>query len=335
MSPQSGFELPPDRERLLRRAVALEWLTLAYMVSAVVFLYLTLGNSQALKAAWLEDLLGLLPPIAFLVATRIRRRRPDRRFPWGYHRAVSVAYLVASTALLGLGAWVMGESVLKLVSAERPPIGVVSAFGGEIWLGWLMLPALAWSAIPAAFLGKLKLPLASELHDKVLYADAKMNKANWLTASAAMVGVLSIGLGLWWADAVAAIAISLDILRDGWVNLRSAVLDLMDETPMKFDGSGPHPLQEELEKRLALEDWVEGFRVRLREEGHVFTGEAVIVPRSDDDLTRRADALRRSLEELDWKLYDLVVVPVPDLGSVGAGDGAQAEPAQAPAPSRA
>jgi cation diffusion facilitator family transporter len=329
------LELPPDRERLLARAVVLEWVTLAYMVSAVVLLYLTLGNSQALKAAWLEDLLGLLPPMAFLVAARIRRRKPDRRFPWGYHRAVSVAYLVASTALLGLGSWVLIESVLKLLTAERPPIGVVSAFGGEIWLGWLMLPALAWSAIPAAFLGQLKLPLASELHDKVLYADAKMNKANWLTAGAAMIGVLGIGLGLWWADAVAAIAISLDIIRDGGLNLRAAVLDLMDETPTKFDGSGPHPLQAELEQHLTREDWISESRVRLREEGHVFTGEALIVPRSDDDLTRRVAALRRELVELDWKLHDLVVAPVPDLHAGRPGGGEDADDRGAQSPSRA
>ena len=42
----------------------------------------------------------------------------------------------------------------------------------------------------------------------MLYADAKMNKADWLTATAAMVGVVGIGVGLWWVDAVAAIAIS-------------------------------------------------------------------------------------------------------------------------------
>jgi divalent metal cation (Fe/Co/Zn/Cd) transporter len=62
-------------------------------------------------------------------------------------------------------------------------------------LGWLMLPALAWSGLPAVFLGRAKISLAEELHNKVLYADAKMNKADWLTASAAMVGVVGIGSG--------------------------------------------------------------------------------------------------------------------------------------------
>jgi divalent metal cation (Fe/Co/Zn/Cd) transporter len=51
-----------------------------------------------------------------------------------------------------------------------------------------MILALAWSAIPSVFLGRAKLPLAAQLDGKVLYTDAKMNKANWLTAGAAIVG---------------------------------------------------------------------------------------------------------------------------------------------------
>ena len=307
------YELPEDKRPVFAKAVRLERLTVAYLISATFFLYLTLGNSQALKAAWIEDLLSLLPPLAFLFAARFRDRRPNGRFPWGYHRVISIAYLVASTALLTMGTFILVESVLKLVTGERPPIGGVTVLGEEVWLGWLMLPALVWSAIPAFLLGRAKLPLASELHDKVLYADAKMNKADWLTAGAAMVGVVGIGLGLWWADAAAATAISLSIASDGWKNLRAAVLDLMDESPSRYDGSGPHPLQAEAEKRLEAIDWVEDYRVRLREEGHVFTGEAIVVPRSELDLARRVEEVREELLDLDWKLHDIVVVPVTTL----------------------
>ena len=53
----------------------------------------------------------------------------------------------------------------------------------------------------------------------------------------------------------------------------------MNERPKKTDGSGLEPLPEELEKRLEELDWVERTEVRLREDGHVFFGEAYIVPR--------------------------------------------------------
>ena len=71
-------ELPPELQQTLRKARRLEWLTIAYLLSAVVLLGLVLGNSQAMKTAWAEDLLSLIPPIAFLVALRLNvRPRPS------------------------------------------------------------------------------------------------------------------------------------------------------------------------------------------------------------------------------------------------------------------
>jgi divalent metal cation (Fe/Co/Zn/Cd) transporter len=189
-------ELPPELRATLRKARRLEWLTIAYLVSAVALLALVLSNSQAMKTAWAEDLLSLIPPIAFLIAMRINLRPPTKRFPYGFHRTVSVAHLCSALALFAMGGYLLVEAVLTLIRAEHPTIGSVELFGRTVWLGWLMLPALAWSGIPAVFLGRAKIRLAEELH-KVLYADAKMNKANWLTAGAAMVGIVGIEFGLW------------------------------------------------------------------------------------------------------------------------------------------
>jgi cation diffusion facilitator family transporter len=266
-----------------------------------------------MRAAWLEDILSVLPPVAFLVAARFRERPPTARFPYGYHRVVSIAYLCAAIALITFGLFLIYESVSKLIRAEHPPIGIVELFGQPIWLGWLMIPALLYSAIPAVLLGRAKLPLAEELHDKVLYADAKMNKADWLTATAAIVGVLGIAFGLWWADAVAATVIALDIAHDGWTNLRAAVDDLMDSRPAHYDGSEPHPLLSELREEACRLDWVREARVRLREEGHVFAGEVLVVPRGRELAVDELERARRTLAALDWRLHDIVVVPVPSL----------------------
>ncbi|HEX2232834.1 MAG TPA: cation transporter [Thermoleophilaceae bacterium] len=309
----SDFELPKELEPVQRKAVVLEWITIAYLISAVIFLALTLGQSQAMKAAWVEDLLSLLPAIAFLVANRLRRGGSSAKFPWGKHRAVTIAYLAASFALLVVGSLVFIDSALKLIALEHPPIGVIQLFGEEVWLGWPMLAALVWSAVPAFFLGRAKLKLADELHDKVLYADAEMNRADWMTAGAAMVGVLGIGIGWWWADGVAALFISLDIMRDGLRNVRAANHDLMDARPRTHDNSDFHPLVAEIEEHIDGLDWVEEGAVRLREEGHVFTGEVLVVPRDGEASMQRLSRLSDDVLEMSWKLYDVVVVPVEKL----------------------
>jgi cation diffusion facilitator family transporter len=324
------FELPPELAERQRRAVRLEWVTIAYLVSAVVLMYLTLGQSQAMKAAWIEDMLSLLPPAAFLIASRLRKSGASEKFPWGMHRAVSVAYLFAALALLVMGGYLFFDSATKLVRAEHPPIGVIQLFGEEIWLGWLMIAALLYSALPAVFLGRAKLPLADDLHDKVLYADAKMNKADWMTAGAAIVGVIGIGFGLWWADAAAALFISVDIAHDGWDNVRAAVHDLMDARPRRHDAREYHPIVERMNAEVNGCDWVERGAVRLREEGHVFTGEVMVVPTEaaladGAGLLERLDDLGDHLLSLEWKVYDIVVVPVKeiDIPSPGVTVGGQ------------
>jgi cation diffusion facilitator family transporter len=306
-------EPPESLQPVMKQAKRLEWLTLAYMLSAVVVIGLVLGQSQAMRAAWIEDLLSFLPPAAFLIAARIRTKAANGEFPWGFERSVTVAYLAASVALLVLGAYVFLDSGMKLVKAEHPPIGAIRLFGQEFWLGWLMLVALLWSGVPAVLLGIRKRKLANQLHDKVLYADGEMNRADWLTCVAAMLGVIGIGVGLWWADAVAALFISQDIVRDGWRNVRASTHDLMDARPRRHDNSEYHPIAVDMEEEAKSLDWVSDARVRLREEGHVFTGEVMVVPNTEEDLTENLDEAAERLLDMDWKVHDLVVVPVRDI----------------------
>ena len=91
-----------------------------------------------------------------------------------------------------------------------------------------MIAALAYSVVIPIVLGRLKLPVAKRLCDKVLHTDALMQKADWMTGIAGIGGVLGIALGLWWADALAAGFISLSILKDGLTSMRTASAELLD-----------------------------------------------------------------------------------------------------------
>ena len=68
------YELPPRLQEALKKAKKLEWITIAYLITVVVVMYLVMGSSQAMKTAWLEDALGMLPGIAFLIASGIYDR---------------------------------------------------------------------------------------------------------------------------------------------------------------------------------------------------------------------------------------------------------------------
>jgi cation diffusion facilitator family transporter len=305
-----GGELPPELERVHRKAIRIEWFSIGYLLTAIAAIYFTLGNSQAMKGAWIEDMLSLAPPIAFLVAARIRYKRPDEEHPYGYHRAIELAFLMAALALLALGGFLVVDSALMLISGEHPSIGMVELFDWQVWLGWLMIAALLYSAIPVLFLGRIKAKLAAQLHDKVLHADAQMNRADWMTAGAAMIGVIGIGFGLWWADAVAAIVIGLNIVHDGAKYTRAAAKDVLDGRPRRHDEKGVHPLVDDVRATVAALDWVEQAAIRTRELGHVFSVEVLAVPRDEHELLDRVEDAVDRISALDWKVQDVVVAVV-------------------------
>ena len=316
-------ELPEEQAATLRRAVRLEWLTVAVLALTVTLVFLVMGSSQAMRAAGIEDLLSIVPPIAFLIAVRVVARQPNQRYPYGYHRSIGVAHLVAAVALAGMGTFLLYESATGLLRGERPPIGTVTLFGTSFWLGWLMIAVMAVTGIPPVLLGRAKMKLARQLHNKVLYADADMNKADWMTSAGTIVGVAGIGVGLWWADAAAAAFIAFGILRDGTRNMRAAVTDLVDTSATTFDDRRPHPDGAAVESYLRGLPWVADVGIRIRDQGQVFHVEAFVVPVAGELSLGRLNAARAGCMELDWKLRDTVLIPVQSLPAEVGGRGGE------------
>src|SRR3954469_25729825 len=152
MKTAPGKEFPTEQQHSLTSARRLEWITLAYMASVVISMYFVVGTSEAMKTVWVEDLLSFIPPLVFLGATNIASWKPTERFPYGFHRVTSIAFLCGAVALLTLGLWLLGDAALKLIEARRPTIGGVTIFQRTSWLGWLMIAALLYSGIPSAIL---------------------------------------------------------------------------------------------------------------------------------------------------------------------------------------
>jgi divalent metal cation (Fe/Co/Zn/Cd) transporter len=279
-------ELP---ERLLaakRRAERLEYWSIAWTITVIAVMGLSMGSSAAMKTAWIEDCLSLIPPAVFLISARIERQRPSARFPNGFARAPSVAFAIAATALAALGGTLLVDSALALWSQDHATVGGVMLFGRQIWLGWIMVAAQVYSIVVPLVLGRLKLPIARELNDKTLFTDAQTQKANWMTGVAGIGGVIGIGLGYWWADALAAGLIALDILNDGIRALRSATAELVDGAPRALDSAEVAEDAAELHASLSMR--FPGAEVHLRETGRVI-GVQIVGATPPDATLRLAD----------------------------------------------
>jgi divalent metal cation (Fe/Co/Zn/Cd) transporter len=176
--------------------------------------------------------------------------------------------------------------------------------GQHIWLGWLMIGALLYSVVPPFILGRMKQPVAERLHDEVLHTDALMQKADWMTGLAGVAGILGLGFGLWWADALAAGIISLSILKDGITSLRIAAAELVDGTPRALGSSEIAPDAAALVAALEAR-WPDG-DVRLRESGRYLRAQVRGVP---GDPAVDLDSLWPGPPEKRWRFAELAFVP--------------------------
>ncbi|WP_109210092.1 MULTISPECIES: cation diffusion facilitator family transporter [Microbacterium] len=306
-------DLPPAQQKALRSAIRWEWFTIGYTLVTIGLIALVVGGSQAMKTAWIEDMLSLIPQISFLVALLFIRRRPTRAFPFGYHRVMGVGHLVAGVALLAVGGNLAYEAISGLVRAEHPSIGTVQVFGQTVWLGWFMVAVMSVVVIGPFFYGRAKAKLAPTLHNKVLYADADMAKADWTSTVASIVGVLGVGIGLWWLDGAAALFISLGIIWDGWRNSRGAVRDLIDQRARTEDDARPHPLIARVANRVDEFGWVRESAVRMRDMGQVFHVEVFVVPAREEVTLAEVEEAREAVAALDWKVQDVVLVATSSL----------------------
>ena len=251
----------------------LEWWNIGWTVTYVAALGLAMGSSQAMRTAWIEDLLGLIPPIVFLISERYERRPPNARFHYGYDRVNGLGFLIAAVALTAVGLLLLKEAIHHLLAQEHVTIGTARILGYDVWLGWFMLAAQAYACIPPFIIGRKELTLAKRLRDKLIHTDALMNKANWQTGLAGFLGVALLGFGLWWADAVAAALISLGIIWDGWRALKVALAELNDGVPHELEGGRRADDAKAIEK--ALKKRFPGTKVLLRETGRYIRAEVV------------------------------------------------------------
>ncbi|KLJ00966.1 cation transporter [Luteimonas sp. FCS-9] len=303
--------LGPAQQRDLQRAARLCWWSLGLLGAVSVMMYFAMGGSQAMQTALVEDLLSLLPPAAFLIALRFRARGIDRTYINGRERAFDITFLASSVALTGMGALLVLDGLHVLVTQTRPVVGTVVIGDHVLWQGWLMIAALAVSALPPVILGRMKLKVALALSSKPLYTDADMNKADWMTALAGIAGVVGIGFGLWWADAAAAIFIAIEVLRDGVRNLRNAVRDMHDARPQHADRSDHDPLPAQVCEAVSALDGVRSCRVRFHEEGLRLSG-VVYLDTADGTVgAAMAQAVRETAQAVHWRIDEVTATAAP------------------------
>ncbi len=204
MSTSTYVSEAPERVRLLRRGLWLEYSTLAWnVVGAVVVLWAAVAaRSVALAGFGLDSLIEILASVVVVwhLSNVERPGREQRAL-----RVIGVAFLL-------LAAYIAAQSLYVLVSASRPRHSTVG---------------IAWLAATAALMFVLaagKGATGRALANRVLQTEARVTLIDGLLAVAVLVGlVLSAAAGWWWADPAAAFVIVFYGIREGRAALREPV----------------------------------------------------------------------------------------------------------------
>jgi divalent metal cation (Fe/Co/Zn/Cd) transporter len=190
----------PQRQRMLRRAIHLEWLTLGWNLSEalIAIVAATAAASVALLGFGLDSLVESASACALLWRLRAEQAGREPR------RAESRARRIVGGLLIALALFVVLDASASLWRPARP---LPSALG---------LAVTSLSIVVMMWLARAKGRCADELGSRALAADAFQATACWWLSLAALAGVgLNALLGWWWADPIAALAMAGLIGREG------------------------------------------------------------------------------------------------------------------------
>jgi len=193
------------RAVLLRRGLNLEYLTVGWNVleGVIAIAAGVASGSVALIAFGVDSFVETISGVVLIWRLGAERRggldedaleRVERRA----ERLVGVAFMI-------LAGYVAFESVRTLVTNEAPqasPVGIALT---------------AVSIVVMLWLARAKRQTGEALGSRALIADSKQTRACWYLSAVALAGLgLNAILGWWWADPVAALAIAVLLVREGW-----------------------------------------------------------------------------------------------------------------------
>jgi len=196
-APPGGLD-PAERDRLIARAKALSWFSLAYMTleGAVAITAAMLAGSVVLLGFGLDSAIeGLASVIVIWRFTGSRRlaEHAERRA----RRLVAITFFV-------LAPYIAQDAIRTLAVSEH---------AGTSWLG---IGLSVSSIIVMPLLGRTKQGIGQRLGSGATAGEGAQNMLCAYLAAGVLIGlVLNTALGWWWADPVAALGIAAVALHEG------------------------------------------------------------------------------------------------------------------------
>ena len=283
-----GFQ---EGEKIAKVSV---WTLLALGIVEIVFSLIS--GSISLLADGIDSISDAVVSFFVWAGLRISRRKPTRRFQFGYYKVESFTALITAIVLVAVSGYIF----LRSYRAFQDPVP-------------LRLPLLALVVLLAAGLGSLYRALqmrkvANKYNITSLKLDARNSIKDASSSFVAFASVLVASFGIHFADAIGGMLVAVYILTVAYVALRESSLVLLDEFHEP-------ELSREIERLIRSHTDVRGIRdLRLRRAGPFIVGALEVEVEGNMTLNEAhevATELEASVKTGIRGLRRLVVTPVP------------------------
>jgi cation diffusion facilitator family transporter len=238
---------------------------LALLATAIFqVVIVAMSGSVALLADTVHNFSDALTAIPLWVAFTLTRRKPNRRYTYGYGRAEDLAGVIIVLMIFGSSLIVFYESIQKILHPQ--PLENLE------WVAFAAIIGFMGNEAVAVF----RLRVGSEIGSAALVADGMHARVDGITSLGVLFGVIGVWLGLPWADPVMGFIIGFAIL----VVVRDAAREMWHRL---MDATDPE-ITQQVEHAASHIDGVQSIRgIRARWMGHRLQSELHI--EVDCDLT--------------------------------------------------
>jgi cation diffusion facilitator family transporter len=220
---------------------------------------------------------------------RLSRKKPDKRFHFGYHRVETLSSIVAALFMAIIGGITLYESYRELLS----PTAVVDPL--------LALVVASAATLVSSLLLIYKRRAAEKYGSLALKTDASNSIKDVLTSITAFVGIALSGyFNLPQTDAIAGIIISLFVFTMVYPILKEASLVLLDS----YHSPETMAAIENIAKSITQVKKVHS--IRMRKLGSYLIGDMHIVLRNDMTV-EEAHAIASQIEDRTIKEFDEII----------------------------
>jgi len=223
--------------RTARNSIGVNIALSAFKLFAGIF-----AQSAAMVADAVHSITDLISTVVVIIGIKMAGKQPDKEHPYGHERFECVATLVLAALITVVGAGIGWAGVQTIMSGDFNEIsipGVLALIAAIVSIG--VKEVLFWYVRAAA----------KKIDSSGLMADAWHSRADGLSSIGSFIGILGARMGFPILDPVAAIIISLFILK-------TALSIAKDALGKMTDRACSDETEEEMRKVIEAHNGVEG-----------------------------------------------------------------------------